>query len=68
MSRVLLVEDGEELRELMCEFLRGEGFEVDLARDGETALDLVRVRSDDAVVMDDDIPNLTGRQMLDGRS
>src|SRR5215207_4968921 len=38
---VLVVEDEPAIRGLLAEFLRGEGYEVALARDGSEALDLL---------------------------
>ncbi len=34
--RILLVEDDQEIREMLCSFLTLENFEVDWAADGET--------------------------------
>jgi CheY-like chemotaxis protein len=64
-KRLLLVEDNAPLRELVCEVLRDDGFEVVTAGDGAEALDLLR-RGDafDVVVLDDEMPRLTGRQLL----
>ena len=36
VSRVLLIDDDEELTELVAEYLRREGFKADVAHDGET--------------------------------
>ncbi len=64
-KRLLLVDDNAPLRELVCEVLRDDGFEVVTAGDGAEALDLLR-RGDafDVVVLDDEMPRLTGRQLL----
>ncbi len=64
-KRLLLAEDDAPLREVVCEALREEGFEVVAAGDGAEALELLR-RGDvfDVVVLDDEMPRLKGRQLL----
>lgn len=64
-KRLLLVEDDPPLREVVCEVLRGEGFEVVAARDAAEALALVR-RGDafDVIVLDQEAPWHAGRQVL----
>lgn len=64
MPRVLLAEDHGPLRELVCEALREEGFEVDMATDGEAALDQARRESYDALLLDDEMPRLRGCEVL----
>ncbi len=38
MSRILIADDDRELCALLTDYLRREGFEVDLVHDGESAL------------------------------
>jgi len=59
-ARVLLVEDNEINREFACELLRSEGMEVDEARDGREAVEMVQRQSYDAVLMDIQMPVMDG--------
>jgi DNA-binding response OmpR family regulator len=61
--RVLLVEDHEELAEAVADVLRGEGMAVDLALDGQTALDQAIINHYDVVVLDRDLPGLHGDEV-----
>lgn len=64
MARVLLVDDDAELLALLEEFLRGEGFEVVTAGDGEAGLKAARERAPDLVVLDVMLPRLGGFDVL----
>ena len=65
MTRVLLAEDEALLREILCEGLADEGFEVEAAPDGREALRLYRAKGPfDALLLDEEMPGLTGRQLL----
>jgi DNA-binding response OmpR family regulator len=58
--RVLLVEDQVELAKTIAGVLRREGMAVDLAFDGQQALDRAAVSSYDVVVLDRDLPVVHG--------
>ena len=58
--RVLLVEDQVELAHTIAGVLRREGMAVDLAFDGQQALDRAAVSSYDVVVLDRDLPVVHG--------
>jgi two-component system response regulator MprA len=62
--RVLVVDDDEALREALRRALSLEGYEVELAEDGERALDFFRGERPppEAVVLDLLMPNLDGMQ------
>jgi len=63
-SRVLLIDDDEELTELVTEYLRREGFKADVAHDGETGTR--RALTDDyaAIVLDVMLPGIGGFEVL----
>jgi DNA-binding response OmpR family regulator len=61
--RVLLVEDHEELAETVADVLRGEGMAVDVALDGEAALEHAEINSYDVVVLDRDLPGVGGDEV-----
>jgi CheY-like chemotaxis protein len=59
-SRVLLVEDNDLNQEVATELLRDAGFIVDLAENGQVALDKVRATDYDIVLMDMQMPVMDG--------
>ena len=60
MTKLLLVEDHEELWDFLSRRLRRHGFEVVLAHDGQQALDQVAAEEPDVVLLDMDLPMLDG--------
>jgi two-component system response regulator RegX3 len=62
-NRVLLVEDEQTIRRAIGYALRREGFEVEEACDGETALDASEPRFD-LVILDLMLPKLSGTDVL----
>jgi DNA-binding response OmpR family regulator len=62
--RVLVVEDHEELASTIATGLRREGIAVDIALDGEAALQRGLVNSYDVVVLDRDLPGVHGDEVL----
>ncbi|MFA7415709.1 MAG: response regulator, partial [Rhizobium sp.] len=59
-ARILLVEDNELNQEVATELLRNVGFIVDVAENGQVALDKVRVAEYDIVLMDMQMPVMDG--------
>lgn len=60
MTKLLLVEDHEELWDFLSRRLRKRGFEVILAHDGRQALDQATSQSPDLVLLDMDLPVMDG--------
>jgi DNA-binding response OmpR family regulator len=60
MSRVLVVDDDETVREVVVSYLRAAGHEVAEAGDGEAALELHRRAPADLLVVDVMMPKLDG--------
>jgi DNA-binding response OmpR family regulator len=58
--RVLLVEDEQPLAGYIAVGLRKHGFAVDVAFDGQTALDKCEITPYDVVVLDRDLPRVHG--------
>ena len=63
MTRVLLVEDEPDLADPLAYLLRREGFEVEIAEDGPTALDAFRERGADIVLLDLMLPGMPGTEV-----
>jgi DNA-binding response OmpR family regulator len=63
-TKVLLVEDEDQLRRVMKDLLEREGYIVAEARDGVQALDEVDRHAPDIVVLDLNLPGLDGYSVL----
>ena len=64
MPRILIVEDKASSRELLRTVLEQQGYEVVEANDGEQALAMVRGQSLDLVLMDLQLPQRNGYDVL----
>ena len=60
MYRILVVDDEANIREVIKEYAEFEGHEVDEACDGMQAVDMVRERDYDIIIMDVMMPRLDG--------
>ena len=64
MTRVIVVEDEPDIREVVAEALADEGYDVTTATDGASALQLVRERPPDVAIVDLMLPGLDGPAFL----
>jgi len=66
MSRILIADDDRELGQLLAEYLRREGFTVDIAIDGATALQRLRDADQrpDLLILDVMMPGRDGLETL----
>ena len=62
--RVLLIEDEPNIIEAIRFILSRDGWRVDTHSDGETAVEAVRSRSPDLVILDVMLPNRSGYDIL----
>lgn len=60
MTKILLVEDHEELWDSLSRRLRRRNFEVVLAHDGQQALDAVAAETPDVILLDMNLPVMGG--------
>ncbi len=60
MSKILVVDDEEELRELVRAILQNEGYEVTSAKNGQQALDILEREDIDLVLLDVMMPGMSG--------
>lgn len=63
-KKILIVEDDQFLREFYQELLMAEGYFVDVAADGETALSKIQNQELDLVLLDIMLPRKDGTQVL----
>ncbi|MBG6180589.1 response regulator transcription factor [Arthrobacter sp. CAN_A1] len=61
--RILLVEDEPVLRRVVRDYLLNEGFAVDTATDGVTALQLAQTSRPDLMILDRMLPGLDGMEV-----
>ena len=64
-KRVLVVDDEEPILALVRDALSSTGIELDVARDGETALKQMRLNTYDATICDWRMPGMNGRQVYE---
>jgi len=65
-KRILIVEDDEEMRSLLKDFIEAEGFETDSASNGSEAFRKLAKESFDLIITDVRMPGLTGLDILPG--
>lgn len=64
LSRILIVDDDQELRQSLQEILIEAGYSVAIARDGEEALECIREENYDLLLLDMIMPGLSGMETL----
>ncbi len=65
-EKILIADDEQRMRKLLCDFLRKDGYEVLAAADGEEALELFyKNKSIALVVLDIMMPKLNGYEVLE---
>lgn len=64
LHRILVVDDQDMLREMLRDFLRGEGFEIFEASNGKECVELTKERLFDAIFMDVRMPEMDGLEAL----
>jgi len=63
-SRVLVVDDEEALRYLLSTELAAEGYEVETAGDGDEAIEAIKQKDYDVVLLDIKMPRVDGFEVL----
>ena len=64
-QKILIVEDNELNLKLFCDLLRAHGFEVDPVRDGREALAQARSFGPELIVMDIQMPHVSGLELIE---
>lgn len=65
MATVMVVEDADLVRQTLTRLLAREGFETLAAHDGREALDLLRDNTPDVILLDVNMPEMDGIQLLE---
>jgi DNA-binding NtrC family response regulator len=64
MPSILVIDDKESMRQMLAKTLESEGYEVEVARDGEVGLDKAKEKRFDLVLTDLKLPNMDGLSVL----
>ena len=64
-QKILVVEDNELNLKLFCDLLRAHGYAAEPVRDGREALDRARAFAPDLVVMDIQMPYVSGLELIE---
>ena len=64
LQRILVVEDDAAIRRVNTEILTYSGYQVDAAEDGAAAWDALQLNNYDLVVTDNDMPKVTGVELI----
>ncbi len=64
MTKLLLVDDDQDLCQLLQEYLSTEGFDVTMAHDGQQALDTTAQKTFDVIILDVMLPIHNGFEVL----
>ena len=64
-KKVLVIDDEEPILQMVSDVLSGQGFQVDVARDGETALNRISRTDYDLALCDWKMPGLNGEQVYE---
>jgi DNA-binding response OmpR family regulator len=63
-QRILVVDDDPDIRNLNTKVLTLSGYDVDAAEDGAQAWDVLQVNNYDLIVTDNNMPKVTGVELL----
>ena len=63
-SRILVVDDEEALRTVLSSELKGEGYDVDTAADGDEAISVVQNKKFDLLLLDIKMPKVDGFEVF----
>jgi two-component system cell cycle response regulator DivK len=64
-KRVLVVEDNELNLKLFCDLLRAHDFATEPVRDGREAVEKARAFAPDLIVMDIQLPHVSGLELIE---
>ena len=62
--KILVIDDEDYMREIVCQALKGSGYAVDEASDGTAALEMMRRYPYDVIITDLRLPGISGETLL----
>jgi len=65
-KRILVVEDNDLNRKLFCDVLKSQGYSVEPVADGLVALERARAFVPNLIIMDIQLPNVSGLDLIEG--
>jgi CheY-like chemotaxis protein len=65
MAKILVVDDEVSIRRALKNILENENYSVDLAENGEQALEMTSAESYDVILLDIKMPGMDGMEVLD---
>ena len=63
-KRIMVVEDNDLNRKLFCDVLRANGYEVEPVADGKQVLPTARSTKPDLIIMDIQLPGVSGLDLI----
>jgi len=63
-QRIMVVEDNDLNRRLFCDVLKANGFEVEPVADGKLVLETARSSEPDLIIMDIQLPGMSGVDLI----
>ena len=64
MTRILIVDDSASMRAMVSTTLKGKGYDVKTAEDGQQAFSIAKSESFSAVITDVNMPNMDGISLV----
>jgi two-component system cell cycle response regulator DivK len=64
-KKILVVEDNELNLKLFCDLLRAHDYEAEPVRDGRAALERTRAFGPDLIIMDIQMPHISGLELIE---
>jgi len=64
MTSIMVVDDEEKIRTLLCKTLEGKGYLTQNADSGETALEKIKTENFDLIISDVNMPTMDGVTLL----
>lgn len=64
-KRIMVVEDNDLNRKLFCDVLKANGFDVEPVADGDKVLETARAVSPDLIIMDIQLPGVSGVDLIE---
>ena len=65
MDKILIVDDDKDMRDILSDIIKSEGYEAITSDDGRKALKKIRMHSPDLVLLDMRLPGMDGMKVLE---